>query len=433
MDITVNKSELNGEIIIPPSKSMSHRQIISGSLSKGISKISNIVYSEDINATIDAMESLNIRIKKEKDCVIVGHDSIEVKKNYINCNESGSTIRFLIPIAVAVSKNETIKFDGKEGLRKRPLQIYEDEFVKKGISWNCSNDNLPVEIKGELKSGIYKIRGDVSSQFITGLLYGLSLVEGKSKIEIIGDLKSKGYVDLTIKSMLDFGVKVINNNYKSFEIEKSEYKPCDVIVEGDYSQLAFYGLAGVLGKEITVKGFNDKEKSLQGDKEIIKMLKKFGVKIEEFKDGYKFYKSETKGIEVDVSDVPDLAPVLCCVGAISTGVTIIKGIERLKIKECDRGMAIVTELSKLGCNIKHKGSYIEIVGSKLIGNVTLNSYNDHRIAMALTILGSSIGNIKIKNIESINKSYPEFLNDFKKIKGDFKKSRYNIIIENQGE
>lgn len=419
MDIVVHKSKLEGVIKIPPSKSESHRFIINSCLAKGINEVKNIVYSEDIKATIQGLENLGAKIEKKENSLIIDGMPLKVKNNYINCNESGSTIRFLIPIGA--STGESITFDGNKGLKKRPLGVYKKAFEEKGIEWNAlGDDELPVKVNKKLVSGTYKIDGNISSQFITGLIYGLTLVEGKSTIKITSELESKPYIDLTIQCLKYFGVNIKNNEYRSFEIEKSKYVNKNVEVEGDYSQLAFWGLAGLLNGNIYVKGFKPHIKSSQGDKKIISVLKNFGVKIQEKEDGYIFFKSITKGIDIDIRDTPDIGPIICCIGAVSEGITIVRGIKRLRIKECDRVYAVVTELKKLGCNIVDKIDYIEIQGSVLIGGCELETYNDHRMAMALTILSSSLKTSSIiKNISCINKSYPKFLEDFTKLKGNY--------------
>ncbi len=412
MNVTINSSKLKGQIKIPPSKSVAHRSIISGALSNGKSIIKNIDYSKDIISTIEALTCLGVNITKKENAVEIVSNKLYLKKDYINCNESGSTLRFLIPIALTLGKSVT--FDGENFLKQRPLYPYFKIFEKSNIFFEINN-KLPLYLKGQLKSGSYVIQGDVSSQFITGLLFALPLV-GDSEVHVL-NCQSKGYIDITIDVLKDFGVNVINNNYETFYIKKSSYIPRTYEVEGDYSQIAFFALGGIIGEEITVTGLNLNSK--QGDKNIINVLNTLGVKYKTNKDGYTFYNSSLKGdYEINIQNMPDFGPVLFCIGTVIKGTLKIKGIERLKIKECDRVLAMVTELKKLGANIENKNDYVIIKGGKpLKSNVTLNGWNDHRVVMSLAVLCSTLNNTTITDATSVNKSYPKFFEDFNKIGG----------------
>lgn len=428
MKVKIKPSILSGEIVIPPSKSYSHRAIISAALAKGKkkSKINNLKFSVDIETTVKIMENWGAKItKKESSLEIIGNDGkIVPKNNYIQCNESGSTIRFLIPVALT-SENELI-FDGKGKLIDRPLDSYYKIFDEQEIKYETSEGKLPLKVNGKLKAGNYEIDGNVSSQFITGLLYALPLLDGDSTIVINKNLESKGYVDLTLEILKLSGIKIKNNDYKSFEIKgNQEYKSFDYTVEGDYSQVAFWIVAGIISanKDNEIKCLHLNKYSLQGDKAIIEIVQKMGAKLEIFDDYVIVKPSKTKGTIIDVSQCPDIAPILTVLGALSEGETKIINAERLRIKESDRIISIKTELNKLGAKIEEIGDSLVIQGIKTFeGGVEVSAWNDHRIAMSLAVASIRCKNeIVIDEAESVKKSYPHFWDDFEKMGGQIEK------------
>ena len=428
MKVKIKPSILSGEIVIPPSKSYSHRAIISAALANGEkkSKINNLKFSVDIETTVKIMENWGAKIsKKEGSLEVIGNDGkIVLKKNYIQCNESGSTIRFLIPVGLT-SENELI-FDGKGKLIDRPLDSYYKIFDDQGIKYEMSEGKLPLKVNGKLKAGNYEIDGNVSSQFITGLLYALPLLDGDSIIVINKNLESKGYVDLTLEILKLSGIKIKNNDYKSFEIKgNQEYKPFNYTVEGDYSQVAFWIVAGIISanKDNEIKCLHLNKYSLQGDKAIIEIVQKMGAKLEIFDDYVIVKPSKTKGTIIDVSQCPDIAPILTVLGALSEGETKIINAERLRIKESDRIISIKTELNKLGAEVEEVGDSLVIQGVDTFeGGVEVSAWNDHRIAMSLAIASIRCKNeIVIDEAESVKKSYPHFWDDFEKMGGQIEK------------
>ena len=428
MKVKIKPSILSGEIVIPPSKSYSHRAIISAALANGEkkSKINNLKFSVDIETTVKIMENWGAKItKKESSLEVIGNDGkIVPKKNYIQCNESGSTIRFLIPVGLT-SENELI-FDGKGKLIDRPLDSYYKIFDDQGIKYEMSEDKLPLKVNGKLKAGNYEIDGNVSSQFITGLLYALPLLDGDSIIVINKNLESKGYVDLTLEILKLSGIKIKNNDYKSFEIKgNQEYKPFNYTVEGDYSQVAFWIVAGIISanKDNEIKCLHLNKYSLQGDKAIIEIVQKMGAKLEIFDDYVIVKPSKTKGTIIDVSQCPDIAPILTVLGALSEGETKIINAERLRIKESDRIISIKTELNKLGAEVEEVGDSLVIQGVDTFeGGVEVSAWNDHRIAMSLAIASIRCKNeIVIDEAESVKKSYQHFCDDFEKMGGQIEK------------
>lgn len=414
--VSINPKSLKGEIKIPPSKSMSHRAIICAALAEGKSVVSNLIFSKDIEASIGAMEALSAKFTRGEDFLEVeGIKEIKNKEATIDCNESGSTIRFMIPIAAALSAKAS--FVGQGRLVERPLDLYAEAFEKKNMAYNYSG-RLPFEVNSQLKSGRYQIRGDVSSQFISGLLFALPLLDGKSQIDIIGKFESKAYVDLTLSALADFKIDIKKGEKNSYIIEGSQkYIAKDYRVEGDYSQGAFWLVAGCIGEGLLCKDLNSS--SLQGDKEVVDILKRMGADIEISKNEISISRSDTKGTIIDAAECPDLIPVLCVLAALSEGESRVINGQRLRIKESDRIKSTVSELSKLGADIVETEDGMIINGKKMLDGGQVSSWNDHRIAMALAIASIRCKDkVVIDGSDSVSKSYPNFFEDFASLGGD---------------
>ena len=425
MKIKIRPGKLNGTIEIPPSKSYSHRAVIAAALAENgkKSKIDNLKFSVDITTTTDIMENWGAEIERfESALEIIGNGGkVAPRDKYVQCNESGSTIRFLIPVGIT-SKNELV-FDGKGKLVDRPLDSYYRIFDKQGLKYETTGGKLPLTVNGKLKPGNYEIDGNISSQFITGLLYALPLLEGDSKLIINKNLESKGYVDLTLEILKLAGIEIVNNDYKSFDIRGNQtYKPFDYIVEGDYSQVAFWIVAGIISanRDNEVKCLHVNKNSLQGDREIIEIVTRMGANLEIFDDYVIVKPSKTKGTVIDISQCPDIGPVLTVLAALSEGETRIINGERLRIKESDRITSIKTELNKLGGNVSEEGDSLIIQGVEgFRGGITVNAWNDHRIAMSLAIASTRCEKeIILEEAESVRKSYPHFWDDFVKMGGE---------------
>jgi len=422
--IIVKPKLLKGNIVVPPSKSLGHRGIIAAALSRGISRVDNIQLSKDVEATMDIMKELGAVLNTEGHSLhIDGSNMFSYKKRLdLKCNESGSTLRFLIPLALTKCGDYIFRGEGK--LVTRPLDPYYEIFGEKGIEYSTEGGGLPLKVSGKLTSGTYRVRGDISSQFITGLLFSLPLLEGNSKIELTTKLESKGYIDLTLKVLKDFGIEIENNNYKEFNIRGAQrYHSRDYYIEGDYSQGAFFLVAGALGSSIICSGLN--KNSLQGDKVILDILEAMGCNIDESEEGIKVNPSRTKGIEIDASNCPDLVPILTVLASLSEGETRIINAKRLRIKECDRLHAITTELSKLGANIIELEDSLIISGVSELKGGEVNSHNDHRIVMALAIAATRAkGEVIINNSSAVEKSYPNFFKDYIKLGGECDELHY---------
>lgn len=415
MDVKITPHKLKGEVLVPPSKSLSHRAIIAASLANGRSIIDNVILSEDIIATIDAMKGLGAQILVSGNRLIINGKKPERIRKVIDCHESGSTLRFMIPIALTV--DSPIEFIGKNKLVKRPLDIYFDLFDSFNISYSHGADSLPLKVKNGLKSGVYKLRGDVSSQFITGLLFALPLLNGDSKIVITSALESIGYIDLTLDILKEFGIEIENHNYLEYIIKgNQEYKPHDYKVEGDFSQSAFFLLADMLGSDISLLNMN--LNSSQGDKKILKDIESFGGKIIVNDNKIKATTDKIMGAHISFSQSPDLGPALSALASVAVTPSYFTECERLRIKECDRITDMITELKKLGVSASETASTMSFEGNSEIKGAILDSHNDHRVCMALAMLATIAKEpVTILNASCVKKSYPHFFEDFMSLGG----------------
>ncbi len=414
-DMRIAPSTLSGTVRVPASKSVCHRAVICAGLAEGTSKISGILLSDDIIATMHAMEALGATIHQEGDTLtITGTDCLQTKPLEIACNESGSTLRFLIPLAL---NNQTITFTGKGQLGERPLHDYFNIFDEQQITYQTTDGHLPLSVTGTLKPGQFRLRGDVSSQFVSGLLFALPRLSGDSSIIITTEMESKGYIDLTLAMLERFGIKIINNNYQEFIVPGNQkYQSTDYCVEGDYSQVAFWLTAGTLTNPICCTGLNPY--SLQGDKVIIDLIKEMGGKLTIETDSITASPAITKSIEIDASQCPDLVPILTVLAAVSNGVTRIIKAGRLRIKECDRLKAIAQELNKLGADVTEHEDSLTIYGRPHLTGGVVHSWHDHRIAMALAIASTVCQTmVTIEHSECVSKSYPDFWKDFHMLGG----------------
>ncbi|MEG0169346.1 3-phosphoshikimate 1-carboxyvinyltransferase [Anaerorhabdus sp.] len=411
MKVKVTPSNLTRRVIeIPPSKSMAHRAIVCASLAKGKSVITNLDYSVDIQTTLDGMKKLGAKIQQFDDYVVIEgiEDLTQIQDTTIECNESGSTLRFFIPIFSLTNKK--ITFTGTKRLMERPQDIYKQIFDEQGLSF--SQDEEKIEIEGSIKSKKYKLLGNVSSQFISGLLFSLPLLKTDSIIEIEPPFESRSYVDLTCQMMKNFGVDAYFLSDTTLHIPGNQsYVAKDTKVEGDYSQLGFYAVLGALLGPLDCVGLNTR--SLQGDKQIVSILKSMGTEVDVLEDGYRFHKTDLKGCTIDLNNCPDLGPILSTCASYATGVTEIMNAGRLRIKESDRIKAMEEELHKCGVDFKSTKDTITIHGPSMFEcHEQLHGHNDHRIVMALAIAATNAAQpIVIDDAQAIKKSYPGFFED----------------------
>lgn len=404
----------NGTVNVPPSKSDVHRAIICAAMANGVSRISPVALSNDIKATIGCIKALGADAVLENNVLTVdGTNMYKNKTALLDCGESGSTLRFFIPIAAVGNINAT--FVGKGKLPQRPIGIFTEALPKAGTV--CKTEGgLPLEIKGQLKSGIFEIPGNVSSQFITGLLLALPILEGDSEIVLTSPLESVGYIAMTIRTMKQFGVN-IQATEKGWHIKGGQsYKTCDYTTDGDWSQAAFFMVLGAVSGKVTVKGVA--KDSTQGDKKCTEILARFGAKVTQLDNEVTVEKRELKAITIDASQIPDLVPVLSVCAAFAEGTTKIINAERLRIKECDRLKATAELLNNLGGKVKELSDGLEITGVSSLKGGNVNGYNDHRIVMSAAVCAArSDEDITATFAMSINKSYPDFYIDYNSIGG----------------
>ena len=401
MRVYIEPSVAKGKVLAPPSKSMAHRALICGALSRD-AKINNLAYSKDILATLDCLKKMGAKVSQNEECVEIGQlDPFHIEEGTeMFCNESGSTLRFLIPLCMLSGKK--VVLTGTERLFERPLTIYEDICKERNIFFERGKDRITV--CGKLTSGQYYVPGNVSSQFITGLLFTLPLVTGDSVLAVTGKFESASYIDLTLSAMQSFGIDIKRVENTFYIKGNQQYKQMDYSVEGDCSNAAFLEGFNLLGGKVDVLGID--ENTLQGDRV--------------YKDIFNGLKNGEKQFEL--SDCPDLAPVMFAMAAYLGGATF-SGTARLRIKESDRASAMAEELAKFGIETEVFEDFVIIHNGKLQKpEAILCGHNDHRIVMALSLLCSVTGGV-IEEAQAVSKSFPDFFDVI---------SRLGIQVEKQG-
>ena len=408
MEWCVYPSTLNGSVKAPASKSMMQRAIAAAMLSKGKCVIYNPSYCDDSLAAINIISSLGAKAKPMPDELIIESGG-GLKEKTLNCGESGLAIRMFSPIAALFA--EEIRLTGANTLRKRPMNIITEALSELGVKCSSEGGLLPISVKGPLKGGKIKIDGSLSSQLLTGLLMALPLAKNDAEI-IVNNLKSRPYIDMTIKLLNDFGITIINDNYSVFSVPANQkYISRNYTVEGDWSGGAFLLVAGAINGKITVSGLQ--QSSAQSDKNILTALKDAGAKPDITNDAITVEPAELKSFTFDATHSPDLFPPLATLAAYCKGETLIKGVSRLIHKESNRAEAIVNEFSKLGISIDIEGDIMKITGGKPAGG-NVESHEDHRMAMAMAVAAvSASGKVCIKDAQSVAKSYPDFFDDIK--------------------
>lgn len=415
MTVKCTPSVLSGTIKAISSKSHAHRVLICAALSQNKTKIYCNVMSKDIAATIDCLKSMGTEIFVDGDTITVIPKEFN-KKSDIDCNESGSTLRFLMPVVSALGIDATIT--GRGRLPQRPISPLKEEMEKKGVTFHTDN-NFPLQLTGQLQSGEYEIQGNISSQFITGLLFALPLLDGDSKIKLIPPVESKSYLDITISVLRQFGIEI--EEKENLYIIKGNQKyisPEEIKVEGDWSNASFFLCAGALSeKGVTVTDLDIN--SPQGDKKILDVLSLMGADVTVNRNEVTVKKNKLKGITVDASDIPDAVPIISVVATACNGDTKIINAGRLRIKESDRIKSVLDMLLSVGADAEETPDGIIIRGGKSLVGGVVNGYNDHRIVMSASILSSLCEkDVIITDSNAVEKSYPDFFADFKKQGGN---------------
>jgi len=403
MDIVLSSKTLQGEIEIPPSKSYLHRALIMAFLSNKKVIIKNVIYSKDVIATLNGLKKLGGRFYKYRDKIISLPKKAIDKSVVINAIESASTLRFLIPLSLCFSKK--VKFVGSKNLFSRPLDIYENLFKENNVKFIKKRQCLLIE--GNFSPNSIKIKGNVSSQFISGLIFYLICKNSTAPLKITSKISSRNYLKMTLKAIKDFGINFSFKN-NTFKYLSSDYKSFTYLIEKDYSQLAFFACYAAIKNQLSFAGFN--LNSLQGDKKILSILKSANAKITKKKHILTIYPSKLNPIDVSIDNCIDLGPILFVLCAFIEGKSNIRDFHRLQYKESDRLNLLYNELIKAGVAINITNQAVSIEGKKEYStNCEMDSHNDHRIAMALTIFALiNNGTIKLKNAESVSKSFPNF-------------------------
>ena len=406
-------ARIGGTVSAPPSKSMAHRAVLCSALAKGTSHIENLEFSKDISATLAAAGQLCARVESgPADVLVEGLGHFRPVFGPVDCCESGSTLRFLIPLASLTG--QSITFVGRGRLMERPQSVYETLYREQNLHFEQANGQLTVA--GSLRSGEYTLAGNVSSQFISGLLFALPLLAGDSTLHLIPPVESRSYIEMTRAAQAAFGVTSHWLDDTTLCIPGGQqYHPRDYIVEGDYSQAAFLAVLGAVKGGITLTGLA--AETLQGDAAILDILRRCGAKFTRTEAGLVFEQAPLHGVDIDLADCPDLGPVLMVLGLLCEGMTVIRNAERLRIKESDRIAAMEAELRACGGQLESEGGTITIhggAGALHAPEQPLSGHNDHRVVMSLAVLALAAGlALPISGAEAIAKSWPDFLEAIK--------------------
>lgn len=387
MRVKIDPSVPKGTITAPPSKSMAHRLLICSGLASGTSVVHGIAPSHDVLATLDCLSSLGASYTVDNDTVtITGINPASSPAAELYCRESGSTLRFFVPVCLMSGNEYTLH--GSDTLLKRPMSVYEDICREQDIMFQ--NDGASIRLAGCLKAGKCRVKGNISSQFISGLLFALPLLEGDSTITIAPPIESCSYINLTIHALSQFGVEVKWSDERTLYIKGGQhYAPREVSVEGDYSNAAFFAAMNFMGGDVTIDGLS--EESLQGDRVYAR-----------------FFDMLSRGTPtVHISDCPDLGPVLFALSACKNG-GVFTGTARLKIKESDRAAAMAQELEKFGVSVRVDDDSVVVYPADFHAPTKpLLGHNDHRIVMALSVMLTLTGG-EICGSEAVAKSMPDF-------------------------
>lgn len=412
----IEPGRLAGTAAVPPSKSAAHRAVVCAALAAGTSHIGNVEFSQDILATLGAAQQLGAKVERgEHELTITGRgnaDGFATITRPVFCNESGSTLRFILPLFSLTAQK--VRFTGAGRLMQRPQEIYAQLFERQGLRFEQNEQGIT--IFGRLCPGTFTLPGNVSSQFISGLLFALPLLAGDSTLHLIPPVESRSYIEMTRAAQRRFGVESRWQDETTLFIPGGQkYRPCDYTVEGDYSQAAFPAVLGAVQGGVTLKGLS--ADTLQGDAAILDILRRCGVSFRTTDAGIVFEKAPLHGVDIDLADCPDLGPVLMVLGLLCEGTTTIRNAERLRIKESDRIAAMEAELRACGGVLESEGGTITIHGcaDRLHAPAApLHGHNDHRVVMSLAVLALAAGlELSIDDAEAVQKSWPHFFEAIK--------------------
>lgn len=420
MDMTFFSAPLKGVVAAPASKSEAHRRMICAGLTKDATTLMGFMDSADMAATARCLKALGAKIKRDGDALTIeGYAKKHEKLPVLDCGESGSTLRFFVPIALAMAGGGVFRMHGRLG--QRPMDVYRDLFVPRGVRWRMGvgcDGAAELTVKGELEAGHYVMPGNVSSQFVSGLMFALPMLEEDSTLTVLPPVESAGYIRMTVEALVNSGIQLKETEPFSWKIPgRQQYQAKDGKLSGDYSQAAVLCCAGALGHDVTVTGLE--KETTQGDRAVISHLQSLGAQVCEENGAVKVTAQKLVGTTLDMSNCPDIASILALVCQLAEGESRLIGCGRLRLKECDRLAATVEILNLLGGNAWEEGDTIVIQGVEALkGGVKLPDYNDHRMVM-LGAIAASIAkeNVVVTGVEALNKSWPEFVNVYKQLGG----------------
>lgn len=419
MDVSITPHDLFGTVEAIPSKSCAHRALICASFANGTTNITCPYISEDIQVTVECLKALGATIAKTKQ----GFRVVPVKEQnrpqsvQLNCKESGTTLRFMLPLLGALNIKAAISVEGR--LFSRPLEPLISELSAHGMSFSWQNEKF-LEVSGQLNGGLFKLPGDISSQFISGLLLSLPLLNHSSTIQITGSIQSKDYLAITEQVIRDFGVTAPFDAESFIYTVESQHYGCPGVysIEGDWSNAAPWLVSGALGQGVEVTGLS--MQSVQGDRAILAALSLVGARVSRQQKGAASMMEHLRPFTISISEICDLAPMLAALAAFIPGTSKLTDIQRLRLKESDRVQSICDTLKAFGVTVQlsEDQAALIITGGKQPISCVVDSCNDHRIVMMASILASyATGPVIITHAEAINKSYPLFFEHFKQLGG----------------
>ena len=421
MNLVVTPKKLSGTLVVPSSKSAGHRDLICAALADGKSLVKNITPSEDLEATCRVLQKFGATVETvahedgRRTVAVTGGLSSQTSPLKVDCGESGSTVRFLIPVGLLTGRE--ITYTGRGRLPERPLDPFLKIFDEKHIDYKKGNQSLPLTISGQLKGGTYELPGNVSSQFFTGLLMTLPLLRDDSVIRSTTVVESESYINITLDCLRRHGIYVEKERDGLYLIRgRQAYRKGEYTVEGDFSQAAFWLVGGIIGQPLELTGLSGN--STQGDREIVSFIESMRGRIERSGSVLRAVPSRTTGLTIDVKDCPDLVPALAVLGTFSQGITRIVNGARVRLKECDRLHAMAEVLNALGGKVQETKDGLIIEGVSSLTGGRVRAWNDHRIAMALAMASQRCtGKLTIEGVECVRKSYPSFWQDFAHVGG----------------
>lgn len=417
MKVSIDKSEIKGRIRVPSSKSSTIRALMGAALARGESEIIHPLISDDTESALNVLRQVGIRVHQKEDAWQVGGGNFHAPDTDLFCGESAATLRFMTAICSLIPGK--CKLSAGPSLSKRPVKTLVQALRQLGVNCSCEGDLPPVTVEGgKLKGGTTELPGNISSQFVSALLYISPFAENGMTIRLTTPLESKPYVLMTLDCMERFSITVsFSEELDEFKTVKQEYEPATYEVEGDWSSASYFLALGAVAGEVEVENLNPE--SLQGDKRILNFLTDMGASVKVNENSVRVKRSRLNAIRADLSDCIDLLPTMAALAAVANGVSEFTGIERARIKESNRVSAVREGLERMKVKVGEERNKLTVAGSEPKGSL-IDSKGDHRIAMAFSVLGSVAGGTVIEDAECVSKTYPEFWNGLKSIGGEVK-------------